>query len=76
MNKKILLCFSSLNTTFLSTDVKFTHPSNEVSQDNIVVFQDPLVLKGVKNKQWDTQSSAVLNCETSKAGEERKEERI
>lgn len=37
---------------FLSTDVKFTHPSNEVPQDNIIMFQDPLVLMGlIMNKK-------------------------
>lgn len=38
---------------FLLPDVKLTHPSNDVSQDDVVMFQDPLVLMGQDKKRHE-----------------------
>lgn len=46
--KTYLNIFFLFTSQFLSIDVKFTHPSNEVSQDYIVMFKGPLVLMGLK----------------------------
>lgn len=53
---KILATNKTQNTFYftciiLLVKVKCTHPSNERSQDNIIMFQDPLVLQGLKMKQ-------------------------
>lgn len=50
---------------FFCSAVKFTHPSNEVSQDDIIVFQDPLVLTGLKRKRY---THVFANCNTMRDG--------
>lgn len=52
---KTFKCFDdefkhSSSSVFYSADVKLTHRSNEMSQDNVIMFQGPFVLMGF-NKQ-------------------------
>lgn len=54
----------------LSSHVKLTHPSNELPQDNIIMFQDPLVLMGLKMN--NKRHILVLNCETRRREKERR----
>lgn len=53
---------------FLLPDVKLTHPSNDVSQDDVVMFQDPLVLMGQDKKRRE------LVLFFFKAGDQRRKE--